>query len=63
MFSDAASAIGASYADLVSNGGISITSQRRVTLNNGDTLRPVGSKFDGNEDLTLHSLSISPIPQ
>jgi hypothetical protein len=63
MFSNAASAAGASYSDLVTGGGVSITSQRRVTLNNGDTLRPVGSKFDGNQDLTLHSVSISPIPQ
>jgi hypothetical protein len=63
MFSNAASAAGAGYADLVSGGGISITSQRRVTLNNGDTLQPVGSKFDGNQDLSIHSLSLTPIPQ
>ena len=63
MFSAAASAAGAGYADLVTGGGISITSQRRVTLNNGDTLKPVGSKFDGNQNLSIHSLSLSPIPQ
>lgn len=63
LFNAASTAAGASYEDLVTGGAVSVTAQRRVTLNNGDTLRPVGGKFDGNADLLLHSLSLSVIPQ
>jgi hypothetical protein len=45
------------------NGNGSATSQRRVTLNNGDTLRPVCFQNDGNRDLLVDVLSFSVIPQ
>src|SRR5574341_481918 len=63
MFSNAASAAGAGYDELVTDGAAGTAVQRRVTLNNGDTLRPVGAKFVGNADLLLHSVSLSVVPQ
>lgn len=62
MFNAASTSAGASFEDLVTGGSVSIISIRRVTLNNGDTIRPVGGKFSGNEDLSVHSLSISISP-
>jgi hypothetical protein len=41
----------------------SLTVQRRVTLNNGDTIQPLGAKQIGNADLLIDSLSLTVIPQ
>jgi len=62
MFSAAASSAGSAYEDVPTGGAASLCSIRRVTLTNGDTLRPVGGKFAGNDDLSIHSLSISIFP-
>jgi hypothetical protein len=63
MFSNAASAAGSMYVDLITGGAITGTVQRRVTLNNGDTLKPLASKFTGDADWDIHSLSFTVIPQ
>jgi hypothetical protein len=63
MFSNAASAAGMGVDELVTGGAAGTAVQRRVTLNNGDTLQPIGAKFVGDADLLLHSLSLSVIPQ
>lgn len=62
---DASTAAGAiiGYSPAL-NANAVIASQRRVTLNNGDTLQPVGGKFTAaNFDLTIDALTMSVIPQ
>jgi hypothetical protein len=45
------------------NANAAVACQRRVTLNNGDTLRPVAGKFSGGTfDLTIDGLTMSVIP-
>jgi hypothetical protein len=63
MLSNASMAAGAGISDLQSNSAIDIPTQRSVVLNNGDTIRPVLGNFAGNQNLNIHSLSLSIIPQ
>lgn len=61
IFGDAESAAGVESGNVgIGNvPSISITAQRRVTLNNGDTLSPVGAKELGDTDLTLTGMTMS----
>lgn len=62
---DAATAAGAiiGYVPAI-NANAAVACQRRVTLNSGDTIRPVGGKFSGGTfDLVIDGLTMSVIPQ
>jgi hypothetical protein len=61
----AAVAKGAMFGNIPADGTSSmLTSMRRVTLNNGDTIQPVAAIFAGvSQDLKVNALSLTVVPQ
>lgn len=60
LYGSAQTAKGVQQSSVIANGAsTSYTAQRRVTLANGDTLRPVGAQEDGNADLALTGLTMT----
>jgi hypothetical protein len=61
---NAATLAGAQYGGMFSDNAESLTCQRRVTLNSGDTLRPVGATYGTvAEDLKVNGLVMTVFPQ
>jgi hypothetical protein len=62
--SDSAVAAGAAFDSIAAtDASANLTSIRRVTLNNGDTIKPVLAIFGTPHDLVVIALSITVIPQ
>jgi hypothetical protein len=63
---DISDPLGATYEDLDPAGPdqqVSMTCQRRVVLNNGDTIRPVGAKGTADAQVSIRTLSLSLVAQ
>jgi hypothetical protein len=60
---DASTAAGAQSSSATASNNNAITSQRRLTLNTGDTLQPLGATFGVAEDLLINGLTMTVLPQ